>query len=65
MSQPSLSGPDQRVMPLGGPRLTEYPAGATLRHSENLLHLLNRPPPPGRAQKFPLAASFKIALSRA
>jgi len=52
-------------MPLRRSRLAQHPAGSTLGDPEPLAHARDDPSPPGRAQKFPEAASLSIALSSA
>ena len=46
-------------------RLGQDPAGPTLRDDQRGAHVANRLPPARRAQKFPEATSWRIALSRA
>ena len=49
--------------PLRRPRLAQNLAGPSLGYTGYSAHVLDAPAPPGRAQKFPSAASFRMSLS--
>lgn len=52
-------------MSLGRPGLTQDPTGPTFGDAQPTTDMQNRLSPPRRAQKFPEAASLKMAMSKA
>ncbi len=57
--------PNALLVALGGAGLPEHPTGTTLGHSVSRAGHRNGAPAFARAQNFPDATSFKIAISRA
>jgi hypothetical protein len=53
------------MMAVSRPRLSDNTARPTLGDAQTIAHVLDRLASPCRAQKFPEAASFRMALSSA
>ena len=63
--QPILVRGDLRSMPLSRSRLAQHSASPTLGHPQPLAHVVDGLVPSSRAQNFPEATSWRIALSSA
>lgn len=57
-------GPRRRLVPLGGPVLPQDATGSPFGHPEPLTERGDARAPAGGAQQAPVAASFRVSLSR-